>query len=451
MTDDPLRRLVAIKILKREYVSNPKVLHRTRDEARLLSKLDHPSIVRVEKLIEVAGRPILVMELVQGVSLKATLETHPRGIPPSVAMEVVRQTCVALHVAYNEALGEDGATLRVIHRDIKPSNALLSIHGQVKVVDFGIATGQFSEREAHTESVVMGSRPYMAPERMDGAADTPAVDIYSAGMSLYELLTGRVMSLSVNPRHHGRALNELLDALRLDGLSGAQTEELRQILRRMCAYDPSDRPSAKAVAEDLARVLEGMDPAHHVSLEEFARKVVEPMYERATRKPLAEALHELEDSELVTSAFGVMGRTPRRPVLRVDKAPAIFLGAVAGLVLGLGGIASSKFLRQTREAARVAAAPEMAKVFAWFPSDARAMVGSNVLAAPGKIDVPPGRTTLELDFEDGRVVACTFEAATGTAVRHVIDRGVDAITVDDGDAVACESVREANVDLATAP
>ena len=139
--------------------------------------------------MEVGGRPVVVMEHVQGVSLDALLLRFKEGVPSSVAVEVMRQTCLALHVAYNESLGEDGQPMRVIHRDIKPSNVLLSIHGHVKVVDFGIAKGQFEGREANTESVVMGSRPYMAPERLDGISDNPTVDVYSAGMSLFELLT----------------------------------------------------------------------------------------------------------------------------------------------------------------------------------------------------------------------------------------------------------------------
>ena len=129
MIGDPLGRQVAIKVLKLEYASNPKVLHRTRDEARLLSRLHHPNIVQVERLIEVEGRPVLVMELVRGLDLKSLLRRSPYGVPAAVAMEVVRLTCVALDVAYGQALGDDGKPMRVIHRDIKPSNMLLSIHG----------------------------------------------------------------------------------------------------------------------------------------------------------------------------------------------------------------------------------------------------------------------------------------------------------------------------------
>ena len=163
--NDPLRRKVALKILKGEYTANPKIMNRTRDEARLLSRINHPNIVRVERLMEVGGRPGVVMEHVEGASLDKLLLRYRTGLPPEIAIELVRQSLIALHVAYADAVGHDGQPLRVIHRDIKPSNILLSIHGAVKVVDFGIAKGNFEGREAETESVVMGSRPYMAPER----------------------------------------------------------------------------------------------------------------------------------------------------------------------------------------------------------------------------------------------------------------------------------------------
>src|SRR5574337_365203 len=84
-------------------------------------------------------------------------------------------------------------------------------------VDFGIARWDFEGRAAHTESVVMGSRPYMAPERLDGMNDSPAVDVYSAGMTLYELLTGRPMSLSINPTSHDQAMSRHLQYVQVQG------------------------------------------------------------------------------------------------------------------------------------------------------------------------------------------------------------------------------------------
>ncbi len=437
LADDPLRRLVAIKILKREYAANEKVLYRARDEARLLSRLDHPHIVRVEQLMEVQGRPVIVMELVQGVSLKDTLVTYPKGLPGSVAMEVIRQTALALHVAHHEATDEGGRPLHAIHRDIKPSNMLLSIHGQLKVVDFGIATGQFSERESHTESLVMGSRPYMAPERMDGAPDTPAVDVFSLGMSLYELLTGRTIPLSVNPTAFAKELTKYLDALEVDGLGVAETDDLRRLLRATLAYEPASRPQARAIVAELDRLVDAVDPAHHVTLPAFAADVVEPLYERATRRPLGEAMGELEDAALIRQAVEGPRRRRAAPRAHVSKQAAAIVGALVGLLVGLSLLAVNK--ARDRGGERPVLVSDSARVKVWIPSDATARVGQVPLLLPGFADVDPGPQTLEVYYRDGRKLRCQFEAADGMGVRLVIDGGATGLSVDDGPARPCVS------------
>ena len=438
-TDDPLRRLVAIKVLKKEYVSNPKVLHRTRDEARLLSKLHHPNIVRVEQLTEVSGRPVLVMELVQGVSLKRLIQREPDGIPVSVALECMRQTCLALHAAYNHAIGDDGRPMRVIHRDIKPSNMLLSIHGALKVVDFGIATGQFQDREAQTESVVMGSRPYMAPERLDGAHDTPAVDIYSAGMSLLELLIGRTMNLSINPTHHDRTLGQCLVELAPDGLSSAGREELRSLIRRMCAYDALQRPTAQEAVSDIQRILDGMDPAWRVSLEQYAHDVVERLFWRRRQVPLHEAIQGLEDAEIITGVFGgiVVDDVPRKRNL--GRKPAAFLGFMFGTVLALSYYAWEKASSLKTESP----SGPLVSFKVWIPSDARARVDSYAIIVPGSLEATPGPNELEITLDDGVVYTCPILVRAGMSARYVAQLGSAAVSIDDCPAVPCARGSEA--------
>lgn len=439
--DDPLRRRVAIKVLKAEYASNPKILNRTRDEARLLSKLQHPNIVRVEQLIEIQGRPVLVMELVQGMSLNHLVERFPRGIPPSIAMEVIRQTCIALHVAYHEALNEDGRPLCVIHRDIKPSNMLLSVHGELKVVDFGIATGKFSERESETESVVMGSRPYMAPERLDGAADTPAVDVYSAGMTLFELLTGRTMTLSINPSTHDRAMSRQLDHLNVQGLGDQGSEDIRQLVRRMCSYDVDFRPTARDVAIELGRLVGRMDGEKYISLTDFASDVVERMYNERPRNRVSPAVTELEESGL---AVGAPASDTAEHAIRAHRrarlldGPGLFLAMLAVLVLSLAGMAGVKVRADALEVTRSRAERQMARLKIWIPRDAKARIGNTSIALPGHMDVRRGPHDLVLFFDDGRVLTCAFTAKSGTAIRYVVEQGKGGISIDDGPAVLCE-------------
>lgn len=429
VSNDPLKRKVALKILKGAYVANKKILNRTRDEARLLSRINHPNIVRVERLMEINGRPIVVMEHVQGVSLDLILYRFRDGLPPAIAIEMARQTCVALHVAYQEALGEDGRPMRVIHRDIKPSNILASIHGEIKVVDFGIAKGEFEGREANTESVVMGSRPYMAPERLDGQNDSPAVDVYSTGMSLFELLTGRTMSLSINPVTHETALNRQLQYIQVPGMGQSALEDMRDLVRRMCAYTRDYRPSAIDCARELEQLLYAIEPRYRIGLEEFCRTTVLPIYEARQRKPPTgtevDNGETMEENEAISEITDAFKRAPTQPINpRPSWAPLVGFVALLTLVVGVLGVAAIfKYISDDGKA----------EIRVWLPQGASATLGDVTIRAPGKFPIVPGPSTMDVALLDGRKVRCAFAAQDGTAVRF----GDGAISVDDGAAVDC--------------
>lgn len=438
VSTDPLRRKVALKILKGAYAQNKKILNRTRDEARLLSRINHPNIVRVERLMEVGGRPVVVMEHVQGVSLDALLLRFKDGLPAAVALEMTRQTFLALHTAYAEALGEDMRPLRVIHRDIKPSNIMLSVHGEVKVLDFGIAKGEFEGREAETESVVMGSRPYMAPERLDGVSDSPSVDVYSTGMSLFELLTGRTMSLSINPVNHDTAMNRQLGYIQAQGMSEAAVEDLRNLIRRMCAYTRDYRPTSVECARDLEQLVYAIDPEFRIGLEEFARSTVVPIYESRPRIAPETAMQgEGDDAFLreVTGAITNPGTNPQ-PTRKGGGAflkqymPYLFVGGLGFFVVLLCGFVILRLL--------LAPSPSdggvhgKALVSVWIPSDADAQVGDVLIRQPGRYELDTGLQLMQLFFADGRALNCTFEASEGSAVRFVVDAGNEGLSIDDG-------------------
>ncbi len=424
VSTDPLRRRVALKILKGAYATNEKILNRTRDEARLLSAINHPNIVRVERLMEIAGRPVVVMEHVQGVSLDQLLLRFKEGLPGAIALEVVRQTCLALHVAYAEAEGDDGRPLRVIHRDIKPSNVMLSIHGEVKVLDFGIARGEFEGREARTESVVMGSRPYMAPERLDGVADSQAVDVYSAGMSLYELLTGRPMNLSINPVSHDQAMNRQLQFVHIEGMTNPAVEDLRDLIRRMCAYTRDYRPLAADCARDLEQLQYAMDRRYHIALEEFARTTVLPIYE--TRNPVRPEDLADEDDELLKEVTGALSGSVYRavPHARTNWTPYLFVGILGFLVVLLGSAAIYQYVFGDRQIA----------VQIWIPRGATAWYGEEFVATTAEVQVAPGPRLLQILLHDdgSRTLNCLVDAKR--SVRWV---GEDSVSVDDGSAQKC--------------
>ncbi len=446
VTSDPLRRKVALKILKGAYAQNKKILNRTRDEAKLLSAINHPNIVRVERLMEINGRPCVVMEHVQGVSLDQLLLRFKDGLPAAVALEMVRQTSLALYAAYAEAHGENGKPLRVIHRDIKPSNVMLSIHGEVKVLDFGIARGEFDGREARTESVVMGSRPYMAPERLDGISDSPSVDVYSAGMSLFELLTGRTMSLSINPISHDQAMSRQLQFIQVPGMSQAALEDLRDLIRRMCAYTRDYRPGSAEVARDLEQLVYAIDRRYHIHLEEFARTTVLPIYETRPRVSPEEAFSTVEDGDdffkEVTGALTGNTPTKKQPQpTRASWTPYVFVGALGFTVVVLVLLAVTKSLWWGVKESVASDAPDDHKVRVelWIPDGARAQLGEVFLGSKGSARIAPGATLLEITLEDGRLLHCSFVAVDGEQVRLVPG---EAITVDDGDTIPCQVVHQ---------
>lgn len=440
---DPLRRKVALKILKGEYTANPKIMNRTRDEARLLSRINHPNIVRVERLMEVGGRPVVVMEHVEGASLDKLLLRFRQGLPPAIAIELMRQSLIALHVAYAEAVGHDGQPLRVIHRDIKPSNILLSVHGAVKVVDFGIAKGNFEGREAETESVVMGSRPYMAPERLDGMSDSPSVDVYSSGMSLFELLTGRHMTLSINPITHEQAMNRQLGYLKPEGMSQEVLEDLRGVIRRMCAYDRDYRPTSDDAQRDLKACLDkmGMDPSQ--TLEHFAKTVVQPIYETRSRvrpKDLAEDGSDNEFLRDITTQFTGSLSPEGGPV---NWVPYFFLAGLTMAVVVLGVLAGVKFVADRADsgfgpqAAAAFVQDGLVDVKVWLPRDAQAVIGTQYVRASGRYRVEPGEQIMNMNFDDGKALTCRFVAAQGIAVRYVVESGQGGLSVDDELASPC--------------
>ena len=319
---------VALKVMKEEHLDNPKVLKRTRDEARMLQLLDHPNVVKVYELSELHERPVVVMEWIRGLSLEHVIEVHRSGLPAPDAIDIIRKTCLALDAAYNTP-AENGEPMRVIHRDIKPANILLSTEGEVKVVDFGIAKGDFEGKEAITVSMVLGSRGFMAPERLDGGEDRPSGDVYAMGLCLFELLTGRRMVLSLHPLHHQRAMEQHLIPLRPPGVSQRCHEELRQIIASMCSYQSSERPAHVEAAEALAAILERHELRPNP--QQLGKRFVSPIYEarkvvEPKNHPNYEELCFLERQD-PTTAEGAPQRTtdPSTQARAVDEQIRRFL------------------------------------------------------------------------------------------------------------------------------
>jgi serine/threonine-protein kinase len=171
-----LGRDVAVKFLAPEVASRPDVRERFEREAKAMGMLQHPHIVQVFDFGTAEGESYLVMELVRGGPVSKRLP-----LPPKDAVRIVRQVCEALDYAHGRG---------VVHRDIKPENVLIDEEGRAKVTDFGIARILGDAANVTRTGVAVGSAGYMAPEVLRGAAPSAAMDVFSVGALLRELVTG---------------------------------------------------------------------------------------------------------------------------------------------------------------------------------------------------------------------------------------------------------------------
>ncbi|MCA9566901.1 MAG: serine/threonine protein kinase, partial [Myxococcales bacterium] len=251
-SEDDFVQTLAVKWLHEQHSDNPEIAGRLRDEARLLGLLAHPNIVRVQGLTKLDGRLAVLMEPVQGVDLSG------RELPPEAAREVVGAVADALDAALHTVPPGRTEPLRVVHRDIKPSNIMVTPRGAVKVMDFGVARATFDAREVHTQSQQYGTARYMAPERwLEGVSEAPS-DVFSLGVTLVELVGGEPMQ---RPRLSRQGFEEDVGAA-LSRLAAGPGAALEPVARRMLAFAPDDRPSAREVMDALGELrLPGPDLA----------------------------------------------------------------------------------------------------------------------------------------------------------------------------------------------
>src|SRR6478735_1702503 len=241
--DTKLGRDVAIKVLRAEYGSDVSFLARFQREAQAAAQLNHPNVVAVFDYGQDPVGPYIVMELVNGGDLAGAL--RERGpLPPTVAASIAQQIADALDAAHARG---------IVHRDIKPSNVLLSTGGRVKVADFGIAQA-FTDAQLTMTGVTMGSVHYFSPEQARGEPVGTPSDIYSAGLVLYEMLTGQ-------RAFTGGSAAEVAMA-RLSGRIPTPTAvrpdvpmALDAIVRWVLQPDPRARPSASELSAALGRFL----------------------------------------------------------------------------------------------------------------------------------------------------------------------------------------------------
>jgi serine/threonine protein kinase len=298
--DEVLGREVAVKEVllppSVDAATHDDLVERTRREARLAARLNHPNVVTVFDVVEEEGRPWVVMELVPSRSLTQVVEAEG-PMTPQAAAAVGLQLLAALEAAHRAG---------ILHRDVKPGNVLVTADGRVVLSDFGIARLEGDPALTGT-GLIMGSPAYMAPERARGDTIGPPSDLWSLGATLYSAVEGRpVFSRDGAVPTLAAVVTDTPDPFRLAG-------PLAPLLTRLLDRDPSARPSSAEVRAGLERVAataEGDAPP-----------------DRPTRGtvPLREVQRTRALSPPVTRGPGV----PRRRVLVL----AGVLALVAGLVV----------------------------------------------------------------------------------------------------------------------
>lgn len=183
---------LALKLLRPEWNNNPKFIASFLDEAKSLSNLQHPNIVRFYDLVDNEGASFFLMDYVEGITLRKVLEESPGALSLDQILTIMTPVCRALNYAHQQ---------KVIHCDVKPENILIDQNGVVYLSDFGIAFNKSSEGNFLVKS---GTPAYMAPEQILGAGVSPQTDIYALGVVLYEMFTketpfqGKPASTSMN-------------------------------------------------------------------------------------------------------------------------------------------------------------------------------------------------------------------------------------------------------------
>jgi serine/threonine-protein kinase len=244
--DRLLARRVAIKVLLAEFAQDPSFLVRFKREAQAAASLSHPNIVAVYDTGVEGGTNFIVMEYVEGRTLRDLLRIGGPP-PPDRAAGIASDACGALAAAHARGL---------IHRDIKPGNVMLTGDGTVKVMDFGIARVTSSETITQT-SAVIGTAQYISPEQVEGREVDARGDLYSLGCLLYEMLTGRVPFSGESPIAIAyRHVRE--DPVPLRRIDPRVPPALEAITLRAMAKNPDHRyQTAAEMQADLERALAG--------------------------------------------------------------------------------------------------------------------------------------------------------------------------------------------------
>jgi serine/threonine-protein kinase len=239
--DMTLERSVAIKVLRQKYSADAAFREHFRQEAKAAANLSHPNIVTVHDFGFDNDRLFIIMEYVPGIDLKNLLAQDGK-VTIENTLNLMIQACAGVGYAHRSGL---------VHCDIKPQNLLITPDQQVKVVDFGIARALASINPEEKAEIVWGSPHYFSPEQAAGKAPSPAADVYSLGVIMYEMLTGKPPFIAQDPSELARMHREDLPPAPRQ-LNPMIPVELEQILLKVLSKVPAAR---YRTGDQFARVL----------------------------------------------------------------------------------------------------------------------------------------------------------------------------------------------------
>ena len=318
-----LNRMVAVKILKSDMAENEEIRRRFRDESRAVAQLSHANIVSVYDVSSSGDTEYIVMELIDGITLKQYMERRGQ-MDWRESLHFIIQIMRALEHAHSRG---------IIHRDIKPQNIMVLRDGSVKVADFGIACLQ-NNAQTMTQDA-LGSVHYISPEQARGEHIDARSDIYSAGVVLYEMLTGRL------PFEGDTAVSVAIQHLSSVPLAPSEIREdvprgLELIcMKAMCADINKRYASATAMLEDLESFRKNPDIDMEYIREELKEKENTEATRYISKKELSEAVRNKKEKEKKKDELAAekQEKTGIAGTKDEKKRMAIIIGAFAGALL----------------------------------------------------------------------------------------------------------------------
>jgi eukaryotic-like serine/threonine-protein kinase len=334
-------RIVVVKKILATHNEDPQFVDMFINEAKIAAQLTHPNIAQVFELGSHEGELFMVLEYVKGKDLLALLKhlakTRPDAphLPPNAAAYVMREVCRGLAHAH-EHTDDKGALRPFVHRDVSPQNIMLSYDGVVKLVDFGIAKALDSLKESTHTGSLKGKFAYMAPEQVGGKSPVPQSDIFSAGVVLHEMLTGKRL-FKGNSDYETLQKVQSMPVPPPSTLVGGISAELDAIVVQALERDLSQR---YARAAHMARDLDIFLSSQRFSVEDFGEYLAQvfPLDSRDDLPAHSTASYQVADALKINEATAASSPKAIAEVSERRKKPSRALlyggGAAALVVLG---------------------------------------------------------------------------------------------------------------------